>query len=76
MTKNSLKSVVTFIVIGALTLSFLFVVIMYCDERIANHIVSTFLTIATSIIGFYIGYQNNKNTSNKDSETVKVDKEL
>ena len=55
-----LKSVITLLIVIALTLSFCYVVVMFLDEDGAKSIVSTFLTIATSVVGFYIGYQTNK----------------
>lgn len=60
MKKNNLKSIITLIVVVVLSLAFCWVVIRFLDEALANQIVSTFLTIATSVVGFYIGYQTNK----------------
>lgn len=55
-----LKSVITLLIVLALTFAFGYVVVMFLDEDGAKNIVSTFLTIATSVVGFYIGYQTNK----------------
>ena len=56
-----LKSIITFIIVVVFSLSFGFVVLKFANEDIAKQIVSAFLTVATSVVGFYIGYQTNKN---------------
>ena len=35
-------------------------IIKMLDEEMAKSIITAFLTIATSVIGFFIGYQTNK----------------
>lgn len=55
-----LKSIITFIIVVVFSLSFSFVVLKFANEDIAKQIVSAFLTVATSVVGFYIGYQTNK----------------
>ena len=42
------------------------------DEEMAKSIVMTFLTISTSVIGFFIGYQTNKPTQAKIEEDEKT----
>lgn len=56
----NLKSVITLIIVVAFSLAFGFVVLNFADENIAKDIVTAFLTVATSVIGFFIGYQTNK----------------
>lgn len=56
----NLKSIITLIITVMLSLAFGYVVIRFVNDEIAKSIVTTFLTIATSVIGFYIGYQTNK----------------
>lgn len=56
----NLKSVITFVIVLVFSLAFGYVVLNFADEDIAKNIVSAFLTVATSVIGFYIGYQTNK----------------
>ena len=56
----NLKSVITLVIVIVLSGAFGFVVSQFADKDIANMIVTQFLTIATSVIGFYIGYQTNK----------------
>ena len=57
----NLKSVITFIITVVFSATFCFVVINFADTEMAKTIVASFLTVATSVIGFYIGYQTNKN---------------
>lgn len=57
----NLKSVITLIITIIFSASFGYVVAKFADEDIAKTIVSAFITVATSVIGFYIGYQTNKN---------------
>ena len=56
----NLKSVITFIIVLVFSLAFGYVVLNFANEDVAKQIVSAFLTVATSVIGFYIGYQTNK----------------
>ena len=56
----NLKSIITLIIVIILSAAFGYVVMMFADEEIAKMIVTQFLTVATSVIGFYIGYQTNK----------------
>lgn len=60
-----LKNLLTFIITLALTIAFLYVVVKFLDLEMAKTIVATFLTIATSVVGFYIGYQTNKGGDKK-----------
>lgn len=64
-----LKSIITIIIAFFLSLSFGFVVLTTLDVEMAKSIVSTFLTIATSVIGFFIGYQTNKASQAKVDES-------
>ena len=66
MKKTTLKSVMTLLITITLSLSFGYVVYKFCNEDMASQIASAFLTIATSVIGFYIGYQSNKNSKDKE----------
>ena len=58
--KINLKSIISLIVTVALSFAFCFIVIKMLDEEMAKSIITAFLTIATSVIGFFIGYQTNK----------------
>lgn len=64
-----LKSIITGIIAFFLSLAFGYVVMTMLDEEMAKAIITTFLTIATSVIGFFIGYQTNKPTQTKDEES-------
>lgn len=64
--KINLKSVMSLIITIVLSFAFAFVVIKMLDEEMAKMIVTAFLTIATSVIGFFIGYQTNKPSQNKE----------
>ena len=66
--KWNLKSLITLIIVVVLSITFSFVVFKCLDEDIAKSIVVAFLTIATSTVGFFIGYQTNKPTQTKDEE--------
>lgn len=66
--KVNLKSILSLIITIALTFAFSYVVIKMLDEEMAKSIVMTFLTIATSVIGFFIGYQTNKPSQIKEDE--------
>lgn len=56
----NLKSIITLIITIVFAGAFGFVVYKFADNDIAKMIISAFLTVATSVIGFYIGYQTNK----------------
>lgn len=66
--KWNLKSLITLIIVAVLSLAFAFVVIKNLDVEMSKSIVVAFLTIATSTVGFFIGYQTNKPTQTKDEE--------
>lgn len=66
--KINLKSIMSLIITIVLSFSFAFVVIKMLDEEMAKMIVTAFLTIATSVIGFFIGYQTNKPSQIKEDE--------
>lgn len=66
--KINLKSIISLIIVVILSFAFAFTVIRMLDEEMAKSIVTAFLTIATSVIGFYIGYQTNKPTQSKNDE--------
>jgi hypothetical protein len=66
--KFNLKSLITLIIVIVLSFSFTFVVIRSLDEDMAKSIVMAFLTIATSTVGFFIGYQTNKTSQAKSDE--------
>lgn len=63
--KWNLKSLITLIIVVVLSFAFSYVVIRCLDEDIAKSIVVAFLTIATSTVGFFIGYQTNKPNQSK-----------
>ncbi len=64
--KINLKSIMSLIITIVLSFAFAFVVIKMLDEEMAKMIVTAFLTIATSVIGFFIGYQTNKPSQSKE----------
>lgn len=66
--KWNLKSLITLIIVVVLSITFSFVVFKSLDEDIAKSIVVAFLTIATSTVGFFIGYQTNKPSQVKDDD--------
>ena len=66
--KINLKSIMSLIITIVLSFAFAFVVIKMLDEEMAKMIVTAFLTIATSVIGFFIGYQTNKPSQIKENE--------
>lgn len=66
--KINLKSIMSLIITIVLSFAFAFVVIKMLDEEMAKMIVTAFLTIATSVIGFFIGYQTNKPSQIKEDE--------
>ena len=56
----NLKSLLSLVITVAFTIAFCFVVYKYADSEMAKSIVTAFLTVATSVIGYFIGYQANK----------------
>lgn len=56
----NLKSWLSLIITIAFTLAFCYVVYKFVDTEMAKSIVTAFLTVATSVIGYFIGYQANK----------------
>lgn len=66
--KINLKSIMSLIITIVLSFAFAFVVIKMLDEEMSKMIVTAFLTIATSVIGFFIGYQTNKPSQTKEDE--------
>lgn len=56
----NLKSWLSLIITIAFTLAFCYVVYVFADKEIANNIATAFLTVATSVLGYFIGYQANK----------------
>jgi len=66
--KWNLKSIITLIIVIVLSIAFAYVVLTSLDDDIAKSIVVAFLTIATSTVGFYIGYQTNKPSQIKKEE--------
>ena len=58
--KFNLKSLITLIIVAVLSFAFAYVVIRDLDGEMSKAIVMAFLTIATSTVGFFIGYQTNK----------------
>lgn len=65
----NLKSWLSLIITLVFALAFGYVVLMFADKEIAKNIVSAFLTVATSVIGFFIGYQTNKPKDNEKKES-------
>jgi len=55
-----LKNIITLIITIVFAFSFCWTVVYFLDDDMAKTIVSAFITVATSVIGFYIGYQTNK----------------
>lgn len=66
--KWNLKSIISLIITVVLAFAFGYTVVRMLDNEMAKSIVTAFLTIATSVIGFYIGYQTNKPSQSKDEE--------
>ena len=62
----NLKSLISLIITIIFSLAFGYVVVIFADKEIAKNIVSAFLTVATSVIGFFIGYQNGKKEDKKE----------
>ena len=63
----NVKNIITIFITLVLSIAFAFVVYKMLDLEMAKSIVTTFLTIATSVIGFYIGYQTNKNKNEDEN---------
>lgn len=61
----NLKSILSLVITVAFTFAFCFVVYQFADAEMSKSIVTAFLTVATSVIGYFIGYQANKNNDNK-----------
>lgn len=57
----NLKSILSLVITIAFTAAFCYVVYQFADTEMAKSIVTAFLTVATSVIGYFIGYQANKN---------------
>jgi len=55
-----LKSILTLIITLAFSFAFCYTVVRFLDSDMAKTIVSAFITVATSVIGYFIGYQANK----------------
>lgn len=66
--KWNLKSIITLIIVTVLSISFVYVVIKNLDIEMSKSIVVAFLTIATSTVGFFIGYQTNKPSQAKQED--------
>lgn len=60
-----LKNILSLIITLAFTIAFCFVVYKFADLEISKSIVTAFLTVATSVIGYFIGYQANKGGKNE-----------
>ena len=56
----NLKSLLSLVITIAFAFAFCFVVVSFADGEMAKSIVTAFLTVATSVIGYFIGYQANK----------------
>ena len=56
----NLKSILSLVITVAFTAAFCFTVYQFANEEMAKSIVTAFLTVATSVIGYFIGYQANK----------------
>lgn len=69
--KWNLKSIISLIITVVLAFAFGYTVVRMLDNEMAKSIVTAFLTIATSVIGFFIGYQTNKPNQIKDDEEEK-----
>lgn len=67
--KWNLKSIITLMIVAVMSFAFTYVVVTRLTDNMANAIAMAFVTMATSTVGFYIGYQTNKPTQ------VKVDTE-
>lgn len=61
----NLKSILSLVITLAFAFAFCFVVYQFADAEMSKSIVTAFLTVATSVIGYFIGYQANKNNDNK-----------
>lgn len=56
----NLKSALSLAITIAFVLAFCYVVYMFSNEDTAHLIITAFITVATSVIGYFIGYQANK----------------
>ena len=63
--KLNLKSIISILIVVGLLFGFVWTVIFFLDIEMGKSIVATFLTISTSVVGFFIGYQTNKKGSDK-----------
>lgn len=63
---KKLKTFISSLVISCLALSFMIVVIWHLNDNMADKIASTFLTLSTSIIGSFVGYQAGKETNKNE----------
>ena len=63
--KMDLKSIITLLIVVVFSASYSYVILQFANESMANNIVSAFIPVATSVVGFYIGYQTNKSNDNK-----------
>lgn len=61
----NLKSILSLVITMAFSFAFCYTVVRFLDTEMAKSIVTSFLTVATSVIGYFIGYQANKNDNNK-----------
>lgn len=63
--KLNLKSIISILIVTGLLFGFVWTVIFFLDIEMGKSIVATFLTISTSVVGFFIGYQTNKKGNDK-----------
>lgn len=63
--KWNLKSIITLMIVAVMSFAFTYVVVTRLTDNMANAIAMAFVTMATSTVGFYIGYQTNKPTQAK-----------
>ncbi len=63
-----LKTFITGTMVFTLEIAFLYVLWNYCNENMANTIVTTVLALGSNVVGVYLGFQNNKkaNTATKE----------
>ena len=64
----NLKSCLSLIITIAFTSAFCYVVYKFADVEMSKSVVTAFLTVATSVIGYFIGYQANKKNEKKEEE--------
>ena len=72
--KLDFKSLLSLIITVTLCFAFGVVTFKLLDVEMAKSIVTTFLTIATSVIGFFIGYQTNKPSQAKQPTVSEEEK--